>query len=101
MRPRYLRILTPGPGSGENVGVLEWGNSVFIPKTQVPVSGRAPVCGGGMVEDILLPCLEEDATCVPHCIIRHEGPEAGAGEGESSPWSLPLPEPRPCPPLSD
>lgn len=46
MRPRYLRILTPGPGSGENVGVLEWGNSVFIPKTQVPVSGRAPVCGG-------------------------------------------------------
>lgn len=62
---------------------------------------EGPLFEGGMVEDILLPCLEEDATCVPHSVIQHEGPEAGAGEGESSPRSLPLPEPRLCPPLSD
>ena len=101
MKPRCLRILAPGLGSGENVGVLKWGNRVFIPKIQVPISGRAPVWGGGVVEDILLPCVEEDAPCVPHSIIPHAGPEVGAGEGKSSPWSLPLPEPGPCPPLSD
>lgn len=45
LKPVCFRTISLLAWGQKNIGVLKWGNGVFIAKIQVPINGGAPVWG--------------------------------------------------------